>query len=411
MESKQSERPLRVLFNGWAQIPHSYAIVNCFLLVHLHLNYGPNGKIKKNAIEIFVKEADYFNPAWNNKKKLVYTPEYNEILKNLRVYNEVEPVDLIYRQTYPYNILNHESTPKCVFYTSEFGKLTNQYFSGNTPENAVLQPNIFFTSPSIWSALGMKNYGLPDHRNRIITHGVDTSIFKRDITNRKQIREMYSVKDSEILLINIGAMTANKGIRIILETLNVLLKNGHSQYKLMLKGTGDLYQCNAFLQVYFNEFRESGKMTQNDIDVLMDHIIFTDKTISFSRVNDLFNACDAYFSPYMCEGFNLAPLESLASGLPVIVPRTGSTKEYMSEIYNNGGISFIHYIESVVGRDQEGNLQNVIQLQDVLTTISKINFKKEQNNKQMTDYINKNLSWDYVSTLLFDYFKYIVKNC
>ena len=46
------EKSLSILFCGWINIPHSYAIVNCFQLVHLYKNYGPNGKIKKNKILI-----------------------------------------------------------------------------------------------------------------------------------------------------------------------------------------------------------------------------------------------------------------------------------------------------------------------------------------------------------------------
>lgn len=430
---KEQNESLRVLFSSWHTLSHSYGIVAAFLLIHLYKNYGPDGKIKKNAIDIYVEEAPFFNPEWNNKKKWVYSEEYNQILKNLKVYNG-EPIDVIYRQVYPYNINvtnENKDIPKCVFYTSEFAKLSDSYFSLQKPTD--LEPtkyndyiklfldnfkNIYFTAPSEWSARGMIEYldnKETSPRNRIITHGVDTSIFKKhsDSTIRNQIRERYKVKQDEILMINIGAMTTNKGILLLLEALNILVnKQFKKEYKLMLKGSGDLYKCKDFLNIYFDEFKKNGKMTELEIDnLLTNHIIFTDKTLSFERINDLFNACDVYISPYLCEGFGLTMLESLSSETPVLVPRTGSTKEYIEAIYNNGGSEYITYVDSVVGMDQNGLCQNIITIENLLSVLNNTDFKKEKKNyQQMVNYINKELSWDYVSTLLFDYFNFIVEN-
>ena len=35
-----SDNKLNVLFEGWINIGHSYAIVNCFQLIHLFKNYN-----------------------------------------------------------------------------------------------------------------------------------------------------------------------------------------------------------------------------------------------------------------------------------------------------------------------------------------------------------------------------------
>ena len=40
-----------------------------------------------------------------------------------------------------------------------------------------------------------------------------------------------------------------------------------------------------------------------------------------------------YISPYLAEGFGLTMLEALASGLRVLVPRTGSASDYIDPIY------------------------------------------------------------------------------
>ena len=57
---------LNILIIGWFNIPHSYAIVNCFQTIHLIKKYN-------NKLNIYIKEYKYFNEEWNNKKLLVYT--------------------------------------------------------------------------------------------------------------------------------------------------------------------------------------------------------------------------------------------------------------------------------------------------------------------------------------------------
>jgi glycosyltransferase involved in cell wall biosynthesis len=430
------EQPLKVLFQTWRLLPHSYAIVSSFQLIHLYKNYGPEGKIQKNKIEFYVQEMPYFQPHW--KSKLVYSEEYNSILKNFREYNG-EKVDLIYRLTYPYNITisqENEHTPKCVFYTSEFREfLTQDYFSVNpnfpkTDEFITrfleqFNKEFYFTSPSDWSSKGLIKYGVPEKRNRIITHGVDSSIFYKhtDDNRRKQVRKMYNVSDDDILLISTGAMTKNKGILLILEVMNILIHRlKRTNYKLLLKGTGDLYQSKQFLEIYFEELIKSGVITSEEIVNLQNYIIFTDKTLSYTAINDLYNSSDLYIAPYLAEGFCLAPLESLSSGLNVLIPRTGSTKEYIEQIFNNGGDSHIFYVNSNVVTLSNGMSQNNITIQDLFKTM--ISFentilkeRRNENNEvqiktdeynQMRTFIQKELSWNNVSSLLLDYFEDIV---
>lgn len=426
-------QPLRVLFEGWRLLQHSYGQVTAFQLIHLWELYGPNGKYG-HKIDFYVTEAPYYNPNWKNTQKLVYSEEYNNILKNMKEYKG-EPVDIIYRQTYPYNINVSEENkdiPKCVFYTSEFAFINHSYFQLEKPSDldatyydeyisAFVKefPNIYFTSPSKWSSRGMIRYleNMEDSpRNRIITHGVDTSIFYKHTNDsiRKEIRQTYNVKDTDILLLNIGAMTTNKGILLILEALHNLvnrLKKTH--YKLLLKGSGDLYQCKEFLELYFKQFKERGVMTQENIDNLYNHIIFTNKTLSYAKINDLFNAADLYISPYLAEGFGLTMLESLAAGLNVLVPRSGSTEQYMHDIYNHGGEDYIFYIDSEVVVDSNGLCQNNIIMNNLMSTllVNETLFKKVKSHEtynNMKSYINTNYSWYKVAELLYNYLSDIV---
>ena len=421
MESKGEK--IRVLFRGWFEIPHSYGLVNCFQIIHLFKNYS-------DKIDFYIEEMPYFRSEWNSSRKLVYKEEYNQIIRNFKKWNG-EEVDLIYSITYPYNmdmtIINEKKIPKCVFYTSEFATLDPGFFSctqSNFNSDNVIKEyvknnkELYMTSPSVWSSLGMEKYNLAKSKNRIITHGVDGTVFYKKVSSRESIRNFYKVKKDEILLMNIGAMTQNKGMFLILQTLNILVNHlGKTHYKLLLKGTGDLYNSKSFLEIYFSELMKAGVLDKERMDnLLTNHIIFTDKTLSYEKINDLFNAADLYLSPYIAEGFNLTSLEALSAGTPVIVPITGSTKEYMEDIFNNGGKKFIYYVNSKVIDVGNEKKQNDIQIQDLLNCI--VNNEKDIKNwsfremeyDRMKQYINKKYSWDYVSELLYDYLKMIVND-
>lgn len=419
---------LRVLFRGWIGVPHSYAIVNCFQLVNLYKRYN-------DKLEIYVEEMPYFQPHWNSAKKLVYTKEYNDIIMSLKEWRG-EVVDLVYSITYPYNMtkvnLKNEKgqdVPKCVFYTSEFAALDVNYFKfddrgmvDNEYIRMYINDNkgLYMTSPSVWSYMGMKGYGLEDKRNRIITHGVDPDFFRLndDRTRRERTREFYKVSKDDILLMNIGAMTQNKGILLILEALNYIVnKMGKKNYKLMLKGMGDLYQTKTFLELYMEEMVKKGIIMRNEMNILLEgHIIFTDKTLSYEKINELYNAADMYVSPYLAEGFNMTTLEALSAGLPVLVPMTGSTKEYIENIYNNGGSEFITYVKSVeVQVTMNGFKQNHISVEDLINTLVNremyINRMKEDRykyNSVKDKYIRENYSWYKVAELLYEYFRDII---
>ena len=132
----------------------------------------------------------------------------------------------------------------------------------------------------------------------------------------------------------------------------------------------------------------------------------------------MYNAADLYVSPYIAEGFNLCCLEALACGLNVLVPKTGSTKEYMLDIYNNGGSEHIFYIDSEVIDVGDGKKQNNIDFMKLLhlitdneTKIKDLKMLRCNGNVplNMKSYIRENYSWDKVADLLYDYFYWIIK--
>jgi glycosyltransferase involved in cell wall biosynthesis len=415
---------LKILFRGWF-LQHSYGIVNCFQLVQYYKRYG-------KEVDIYVEEMEYFRKEWNQTKKLVFGDSYNSIIKNFKQWNG-EEVDLVYSITYPYDIsevkINGKTVPKCVFYTAEFAMLNTTYFvNGKQPfvDEQSLQryirnhKEIYYTSPSEWSSRGLIKYvGDNANYNRVITHGVEPSFFYQDSQKRKQLRDFYKVKDSDVLMMNIGAMTQNKGIVLIIQALHHLVHvKGQRHFKVLLKGSGDLYQSKLFLEIYFDQLQSQNQISKTDIaNLLKNHIIFIDKTISYSGLNDLYNACDVYLSPYLAEGFNLVTLEALTAGLPVLVPKTGSTREYMNDLYENGGSSFIMYVDSKIGVFDNGMCQNMIEVDDLIRCIESntkhietMKTERFEKHTVLKSYISEMYSWEHVAELLHNYFLYIIES-
>ena len=97
-------------------------------------------------------------------------------------------------------------------------------------------------------------------------------------------------------------------------------------------------------------------------------------------------------------------LESLAAGLSVLVPRTGSASDYIDDIYKNGGDPYIYYVDSTVIQDGTGFYKNMIHTKHIVDVL--LNIKQIRDDKTyllLKRYIKKNYSWYKVSTDLYNY--------
>ncbi len=409
---------INILFQCWKNIPHSYAIVACFIIVNFVKKY-------KDNVKIYIKEKPYYNPEWK-KNKLIYPDEYNDILNEIEEKDDYDGIDIIFNITYEYDV-TYTNLPKCVFYTAEYSWLDYNYFSvyqdnikKKFPNNEILyeylnnNSNIYFTNPSVWSANGMKiinKYMNVNKKDKIISHGADCEIFKpiSEDNIREKIRKFYKIKSDDIVLINIGAMTDNKGVAYIIKCLHVLYNANKRNYKLILKGNSELYKCKEFINLTME--RVGINMNDDDnVDFINNTIIFVDKTLTYKVLNELYNACDMYVSPYICEGFNLTPLEALASGMDVMITSTGSTKEYIDDISREYG-DFIIKIDSKVEMIGE-KYQNNIDINDMLKKLQMYTEHKENKTYdrkfELNRYIDKNISWSNACDKLYEYFREII---
>lgn len=213
-----------------------------------------------------------------------------------------------------------------VFGTSEAGEC-GELFAGATPGEAVASGKITIVTPSNWSKIGFLRAGFPDSMVKVIPHGVDPgSFFKVSPELRSLYRELFGLKPDDFVKLNLGALTPNKGVDLLLQA-HASLKQRHKHLKLVVKDQSNLYGIT--LSDVIADMKKAGQGTSLSDDLLGDVISISDN-FDIDGLKALYNACDAYVSPYRAEGFNLPPLEAAACGLPIAVTAGGSTDDYFS---------------------------------------------------------------------------------
>ena len=127
--------------------------------------------------------------------------------------------------------------------------------------------------------------------------GFNISKFTDVNINRAYERQKLGIDDNDFLMLAVGELNDNKNHILILRALK---KIDNKQIKLLICGVGDNYQ-------HLIEFVSSNNMEdqvyllglRNDVDMLM-------------------NCADVFVHPSFREGLGIAPLEAMASGLPII---------------------------------------------------------------------------------------------
>lgn len=134
--------------------------------------------------------------------------------------------------------------------------------------------------------------------------GVDTKKFASvaDTIDREAKRQELGVGASDIMLLSVGELNANKNHSAVIKALGQLLLQGKMQnVKYMIAGSGDKeYELRTIA-------REEG------VDL---------KLLGYRHdISELMTACDFYILPSLREGLNVSLMEAMASGTPCLCSR------------------------------------------------------------------------------------------
>jgi glycosyltransferase involved in cell wall biosynthesis len=333
--------PLHISVEGWRGIPHSYSVVNQFQLLEL---------LKRDDVTVTVADQRYYKPAWRRLEGL-FSEDEEKALAGIRNTSAADSPDVVLRMNYPLNLkaapagASGKVPATWVFGTTEIKTCIPAMRSTRKPEWRDVAVNMF--TPSQWSRSGFLRSGLPDSRMTVIPHGVDTAIYRPlGAEDRSALRRRFGW-EGRFVFLSIGAMTATKGVADLVECFEKLVEEGAGeaagggagagvgtgagvgegagaagrswarQPMLVLKGHDMLYNSTDMLGERIIRLNQTGM------------VHYTGASLSFRQVAELYQAADAYVSPYRGEGFNLPVLEAAAAGLPVVVTQGGATDDFV----------------------------------------------------------------------------------
>jgi glycosyltransferase involved in cell wall biosynthesis len=305
---------IRLLVEGWRSSSHSYALVNQQQLRHL-------------------ADDPRFSLSHADVKPLL--PEWASVPSGLpqAVTACVAAIpsaligaaaDVTYRINFPYRAVAG-SGRTLVFATGEYTVAAREHLVGmdGKPESARLD-EIEIVTPSERSREAFVAVGFRRERVHVVPHGFDPALLLRPgSVERIRVRERLQVPRTAFLFLNVGGMSWNKGVGILIAAFSVHVRR-FPESILVLKANEALYGS-RMQETLADAIRLQPAVRDLDTNAALRYV---PQNIPFDELCSLYRACDAYVSPYRAEAFNLPVLEAMPAGLPVIHTAGGPTAEF-----------------------------------------------------------------------------------
>ena len=192
------------------------------------------------------------------------------------------------------------------------------------PETFERSPNLGLLIPSQWVRKAFLEQAIPAARMRDFGVGVDPSTYAPSPELRSLVRQQ--LKADGFTMMNVSGMWGAKGIVELLTAAVALLEEGRS-IRLILKGNDTIYPSKEILTRAVNSFPPETRQK------LGKAISYIGREMSMQEMAALYNAADAYVTPYWAEGFNMPVLEAISCGIPVICTAGGSTDDFTNAAF------------------------------------------------------------------------------
>ena len=146
----------------------------------------------------------------------------------------------------------------------------------------------------------------------VLSNGIDFERFKN--LSREGIRKRLKINDDEKIITFVGTLHSIKGVKYLIKAMEFIIKRDKS-IKLMLVGDG--------------EDREELESLVEELD-LKECIKFVGK-VQNEDIPQYMVASDVFVLPSLSEGFPVAILEAIASGLPIITTKVRGLPEIVKD--------------------------------------------------------------------------------
>lgn len=315
---------MRFLFRGWRVVNHSFAMVHQHqLTAALKLQAG-------GSFRIVTQDLPFYSSSWTNAPSPAenYFTASNGVCEFSEEASQHSFFQATYTAAYPFGQSSNE-----LFEIKQFQFMVTNYglnpFDLALPRQELLdwvgQESLKVVTPSAWCVRHLQNFGIDEKAIVKVHHGVAPDVFYPfSADQRQQLRAALGISPDDYCFLNLGAVTANKGIdRLIAAFVQVYRRHPH--VRLILKDLQALYGTSAMGLVE----QELGRLGLSQDSALRSRFTLVSQNFTLAQMASLFNLADCYVSPYMAEGFNLPVLEAMACGLRVLATEGGATDEFL----------------------------------------------------------------------------------
>jgi glycosyltransferase involved in cell wall biosynthesis len=300
-----------LLVEGWRFIPHSYAMVNQCQCLEL---------LRVPGLALLHRDAPYYQDHWRPVAGL-FPQQDEDVLRSIPAPGDDESADAELRIAFPPRWAPPKPRRTCVFATTEYRCVPEVYHVPGRALPAVLaESGVVVVTPSHWSREGFLRAGVESGRVVVVPLGVDPAVF-RPLADAERAELRARLGWDGFIFLAVGAMTGNKGLALLLRAF-AAVAGKHPHARLVLKGLEALYPSWSFLS------EQAAVLTAEERQRVQERLTYLGKTFGTADMARLYQAADAFVSPYHAEGFNLPVLEAAACGTLVICTRGGPTDDF-----------------------------------------------------------------------------------
>jgi glycosyltransferase involved in cell wall biosynthesis len=305
---------------GWRGVSHSIALVNQYQMLVLL-----NDPAWRAEWQLYHHDLPFFLKHWNSRQMPAgfSTAEQAAIDAVPAPPPDLVP-DCTLRISSPFRSVIAPGQRTLTFMVTECGLVDDCFDAPPTDPQAFTRDDNRIITPSAWSRDRLVDGGMDPAGIVVVPHGVKTDTFTPLLpADRAAGRAALGIADDELLFLNVGVATWNKGLDILVKAF-ALVRRQHPRVRLLLKDHKALYGIGADRTLAQVSRANPGLI---DAQVLAG-ISVVSGSLDQSQLRALYGVADAYVSPYRAEGFNLPVLEAMACGTPVIVTGGGATDDF-----------------------------------------------------------------------------------
>jgi glycosyltransferase involved in cell wall biosynthesis len=161
---------------------------------------------------------------------------------------------------------------------------------------------------------------------------------RRSAEMRRRLLQNFGSQEESVLLLYAGRLAPEKNLPLLFDLLLHLARNGARDYQLLVAGDGI----------------ERRRWETWCAKAAPGRVLFLGHIKNQQVMADLYANADVFVHPNPREPFGIAPLEAMASGLPLVAPDTGGVASYANEenawVVETTVTSFAAAVESAADR-------------------------------------------------------------